>query len=127
MTNSDSMHFSDKLSYNTLFISNYGLEDMNFARYKHLQEFSENRNFAGTFLTEEHIATGTDCGSRALMRLLTGLLTKRWCGRAGLPSPDGKRAWGNDRRDPAPAVRTEKQMTKKKTGIFTSPEFEHKT
>jgi hypothetical protein len=57
MAFSDSTHFSDKFSYKTLFISNYGLEDTNFARYKHLQEFSENRNFAGTFLTEGNVAT----------------------------------------------------------------------
>jgi hypothetical protein len=56
MAFSDSTHFSDKFSYKTLFISNYGLEDTNFARYKHLQEFSENRNFAGTFLTRREPA-----------------------------------------------------------------------
>jgi hypothetical protein len=32
MVYSDSMHFSDKLSYKILFISTYGLKDINFAR-----------------------------------------------------------------------------------------------
>jgi hypothetical protein len=41
MAYSNSMHFSDKLSYKTLFISNYGLEDMNLASFKHLQQFSK--------------------------------------------------------------------------------------
>jgi hypothetical protein len=39
MSYSDSSHFSDKLSYKILFISSYGLKDMNFARFKHLQNF----------------------------------------------------------------------------------------
>jgi hypothetical protein len=41
MTYSDSTHFSDKLSYKILFISSYHLKDMNYARFKYLQEFSE--------------------------------------------------------------------------------------
>jgi hypothetical protein len=49
MLYSDSTHFSDKFSYKILFIPSYGLKDMNFARYKHLQEFLENRDFSGTF------------------------------------------------------------------------------
>jgi hypothetical protein len=53
----DSTHFSEQLSYKILFIPSYGLKDMNFARYKHLQEFSENRYFVGTFLTEGNVAT----------------------------------------------------------------------
>jgi hypothetical protein len=40
MAYSDSMHFSDKLSYKILFILSYGLEDTNLARFKDLQEFS---------------------------------------------------------------------------------------
>jgi hypothetical protein len=41
MENSDSMHFSEQFSYKTLFISSYQTKDMNFARYTHLQQFSE--------------------------------------------------------------------------------------
>jgi hypothetical protein len=44
MTYSDSMHFSDKILYKILFISNYGLEDMNYAKSKHLQEFQKTEN-----------------------------------------------------------------------------------
>jgi hypothetical protein len=49
MAYSDSMHFSDKFSYKILFILSYGLKDINLARFKYLQEFSEekNRNWAG--------------------------------------------------------------------------------
>jgi hypothetical protein len=43
MAYSDSTQFSDKLSYKILFISSYGLKDMNFAKFAYLQEFSENR------------------------------------------------------------------------------------
>jgi hypothetical protein len=39
MAYSDSMHFSDKLSYKILCFSSYQLEDMILARFKHLQEF----------------------------------------------------------------------------------------
>jgi uncharacterized protein YehS (DUF1456 family) len=78
MAYSDSMHFSEQLSYKILFVLSYHLKDMILARFEHLQKFQKNRENAETFLTEEHIATGTDCGSRALMRLLTGLLTTRW-------------------------------------------------
>jgi hypothetical protein len=35
MSYSGSSHFSDKLSYKILFVSNYSLEDMNLARYRH--------------------------------------------------------------------------------------------
>jgi hypothetical protein len=38
MSYSDSTHFSDKLSYKILFISSYGSKDMNYARFKYLQE-----------------------------------------------------------------------------------------
>jgi hypothetical protein len=37
----DSTHLSNKIPYETLFISNYGLKDMNYARFKDLQEFLE--------------------------------------------------------------------------------------
>jgi hypothetical protein len=38
MSYSGSSHFSDKLSYKTLFISSYGLKDINFASLTHLQK-----------------------------------------------------------------------------------------
>jgi hypothetical protein len=41
MAYSDSMHFSDKLSYKILFILSYGLQDTNLARFKHLQQFQK--------------------------------------------------------------------------------------
>jgi hypothetical protein len=47
MANSDSMHFSDKISYKILFISNYSLEVMNLARLKHLQECLEKKQKLG--------------------------------------------------------------------------------
>jgi hypothetical protein len=39
MSNSDSTHFSDPKTYKILCIPSYGLEDMNLARFKYLQEF----------------------------------------------------------------------------------------
>jgi hypothetical protein len=44
MSYSDSSHFSDKLSYKILFILSYGLKDMNFAKFKHLQNFQGKKN-----------------------------------------------------------------------------------
>jgi hypothetical protein len=41
MAYSDSLHFSNKISYKILFISSNGLKEMNFARYTHLQQFLE--------------------------------------------------------------------------------------
>jgi hypothetical protein len=38
MSYSNSMHFSDKLSYKILFISSYGLKDLNLANFAHFQE-----------------------------------------------------------------------------------------
>jgi hypothetical protein len=43
MAYSDSTHFSEQLSYKTLFIPTYGLKDMNLARYEHI-----GRNFRKT-------------------------------------------------------------------------------
>jgi hypothetical protein len=51
MAYSDSSQFSDKLSYKILFVSSYGLEDMDLASLTPLQQFSENRENCGTFLT----------------------------------------------------------------------------
>jgi hypothetical protein len=45
MAFSDSTHFSDKISYRKHFILSYGLKDMNFARFEHLQKFSEKLRF----------------------------------------------------------------------------------
>jgi hypothetical protein len=39
MVYSNSMHFSDKLSYEILFILSYGLKDMSLARFTYLQGF----------------------------------------------------------------------------------------
>jgi hypothetical protein len=49
MAYSNSMHFSDKLSYKILFISSYGLKDMNLPRFAYLHEFSgkKTENWAG--------------------------------------------------------------------------------
>jgi hypothetical protein len=47
MSFSDSTHFSDKISYKTLFISKYGLKDINFARLKYSQEFSAKQKTVG--------------------------------------------------------------------------------
>jgi hypothetical protein len=44
MSYSDSSHFSNKFSYKILCISNYGLKDINFARFECLQEFYLNEN-----------------------------------------------------------------------------------
>jgi hypothetical protein len=44
MVYSDSMHFSDQLSYKILFIPSYGLKDMNLPRFAYLQEFGEKKN-----------------------------------------------------------------------------------
>jgi hypothetical protein len=49
MTYSDSTHFSDKFSYKILCISSYRLKDTNFARYAHLQQYSENREIGQDF------------------------------------------------------------------------------
>jgi hypothetical protein len=53
---SDSMHFSDKLSYKTLFISKYGLKDINYTRFEQFLPFSEkqrtDRNFSHRGLTQ---------------------------------------------------------------------------
>jgi hypothetical protein len=41
MAYSDSTHFSEQLSYKTLFISSYQSKDMNFARLEQILPFSE--------------------------------------------------------------------------------------
>jgi hypothetical protein len=41
MAYSDSMHFSDKLSYKILCFSSYGLKDMKNTRFTNLQEFQK--------------------------------------------------------------------------------------
>jgi hypothetical protein len=53
----DSMDFSDKLSYKILFILSYGLEDMNLARFKYLQQFfQKNREGLELFSPTEKLA-----------------------------------------------------------------------
>jgi hypothetical protein len=55
------MHFSNKISYKIHFILSYGLKDMNFAIFKHLQEFlGKNRKTDGTSETEAHLAWDND-------------------------------------------------------------------
>jgi hypothetical protein len=44
--------------YKTLFISSYGLEDMDLASLTSLQQFSEIRENGGTFLTEQDASPG---------------------------------------------------------------------
>jgi hypothetical protein len=54
MAYSNSMHFSDKLSYKILCFSSYRLRDMNFARFEGLQEFLfENRKTGDLFSPKE--------------------------------------------------------------------------
>jgi hypothetical protein len=60
MADSDSTHFSEQFSYKILCISSYSLKDINFARFDKLQEFSENRNEAGTFRTKTDLARVAD-------------------------------------------------------------------
>jgi hypothetical protein len=47
MAYSCSSHFSDQFSYITLCISNYGLQDMNFTRFKHFLQNKEERKGRG--------------------------------------------------------------------------------
>jgi hypothetical protein len=46
MAYSCSSCFSDQYSYRTLFISNYGLKDMNFARFKHFSAKTKEKGTA---------------------------------------------------------------------------------
>jgi hypothetical protein len=54
------MHFSDPKTYKILFISSYGLEDINFASFKHLQQILENKKTAAGFLTQGNSAGVAD-------------------------------------------------------------------
>jgi hypothetical protein len=60
MAYSDSTHFSDKLPYKILFYFKLRLKRYKFCKIAHLQQFPEkqNRDFVGTFLTEDHISPG---------------------------------------------------------------------
>jgi hypothetical protein len=49
MSYSYSSHFSDKFSYKILFISSFGVKDMNLAISAHLQQFSVKQIFRGDF------------------------------------------------------------------------------
>jgi hypothetical protein len=99
MAYSNSMHFSDKLSYKILFISSYGLKDMNFARFRHLQQFLAKQRKPGTFLTEVQSSSGRwPAGPRMLTRQYTLSWPPVWLtGRAQLS-----------------AVKSRKQISKKK-------------
>jgi hypothetical protein len=63
MAYSDSMHFSDKSSYKILLISSYGLKDINYARFKYLQEFLEKNSKPGRTCARE--ATDSNCRAPA--------------------------------------------------------------
>jgi hypothetical protein len=93
MSNSDSIHFSDKLSYKTFCILSNGLKDMNYARFKHLQQFSENRKTGGSFLTEENLVWAADRRAREVDWTLTRLESRPGAGsdrRMGTTCQDRK-------------------------------------
>jgi hypothetical protein len=74
MPYSDSMHFSEQLSYEILFIMSYSLKDINLCKIQILAEISENRekNYdaeTGLDLTDDEsmqIALGDSYGGRIL-------------------------------------------------------------
>jgi hypothetical protein len=74
----DCTHFSDKFSYKIFFIPSYRFKDMNFASFKHLQQFSEKQIRHGTFLTELFLARVTDQLGRRADWALTMQETLRW-------------------------------------------------
>jgi hypothetical protein len=49
MEDSDSVQFSDKLSYKILCILSYGLKDMIYARYQYFLEFQKKTENRGAF------------------------------------------------------------------------------
>jgi hypothetical protein len=51
MAYSDSVHFSDKISYKILFILSYQSKDMNCARFKYLHKFLEKKIETGPDLS----------------------------------------------------------------------------
>jgi hypothetical protein len=53
MPYSDSLHFSDKISYRKHFIPSYGLKDMNITIFKQFLEFSK-EGTVETFYTEKN-------------------------------------------------------------------------
>jgi hypothetical protein len=60
MAYSNSMHFSDKLSYKILCVLSYRLKDTNFARYAYLQQFSEKLKRVWDFSHQRKLAAQTD-------------------------------------------------------------------
>jgi hypothetical protein len=63
MSNSDSTHFSDKLSYKILCISNYQSKDMNYARFTQILPFSrKTEKGCELFLTQTKLATELTTG-----------------------------------------------------------------
>jgi hypothetical protein len=81
----DSTHFSDKISYKILFISSYGSKDMNLAKFKYLQQFSENRRQAGSFLTHSKLAAEADAWGQVADLAADETRKQRWH-RFGLTS-----------------------------------------
>jgi hypothetical protein len=69
----DSMHFSDKLSYRKHFIPNYGVKDINFASFKHLQQiFRKTDKTARGFSHRRKLARLADRRAREVDGVLTG-------------------------------------------------------
>jgi hypothetical protein len=58
MSYSDSTHFFDKLSYKILFVLNYGLRDMTFARLAYLQQFSKKQGIHWSFSHRGELGPG---------------------------------------------------------------------
>jgi hypothetical protein len=79
MTNLDSTHFSDKISYKILFISNYQSKDMNYA------SFQKNRKGLRTFLTQMELARELTAGPGVADRVVD------CCAGARLGLTDGAR------------------------------------
>jgi hypothetical protein len=78
VADSDPVHFSDKFSYKILFILSYRLKDMDLARLTPLQQFSENRENGGTFLTgREPARVAVQWGQRMLTYRLRNKRPKR--------------------------------------------------
>jgi hypothetical protein len=70
MSYSDSLHFSDKISYKIHFILRYGLRDMDLARFKQIQQFSENEISRGLFSPSKQPSRETDGRDRPVLTRL---------------------------------------------------------
>jgi hypothetical protein len=69
----DCAYFSDKLLYKILFVSSYGLKDINFASFKHFLEFYSKTEVLGASGTEAHLARDTDARVRTADWMLARL------------------------------------------------------